>query len=267
MSKTAAARAATSAQPRTGGSLAATRKGDAARLRLDPAPLAPKPKGKARLKRVAEPAAAPGDAAALPKKVITIPAPNLQIVAFALRGTAPYVQHRFSAKAEIMAKQAEGSTAKGKTQRAAKNFEANYQAAKHISPDGWCGIPASGFRHALISACRLVGFHMSRAKLAVFVVADGFDTDGAPIVRIIGEPEAHTAYVRNETGVVDIRARPMWREWSCDLRVQYDADQFTAQDIANLVLRAGLQVGVGEGRHDSKKSLTGMGWGTFTIEQ
>jgi hypothetical protein len=106
---------------------------------------------------------------------------------------------------------------------------------------------------------------MTRAKLSIFIEADGVSRDGTPLVRIYGEPEMHTGHVRNETGVVDIRARPMWREWSLKLRVRYDAEQFTVTDVANLIMRAGMQVGVGEGRPDSKKS-TGMGWGTFTIE-
>lgn len=198
---------------------------------------------------------------------ITIAAPDLRIVEFTVTGTAPYVQNRFSNKAAIMQKHAEGSTGGKGKQRQAKDFEALYEAAKHKSQDGgWCGIPAPGFRAAMISACRLVGFQMTRAKLSLFVVADGLDEDDSPIVRIKGEPEMHTAHVRNETGVVDIRARPMWRTWSCKLRVQYDADQFTAQDVANLMMRAGMQVGIGEGRPDSKKSLTGMGWGTFSID-
>ena len=46
--------------------------------------------------------------------------------------------------------------------------------------------------------------------------------------------------------------------------MRYDADQFTAVDIANLMMRVGVQVGIGEGRPDSKTS-TGMGWGTFEV--
>jgi hypothetical protein len=57
----------------------------------------------------------------------------------------------------------------------------------------------------------------------------------------------------------------MWRNWKVDLKVQYDNSMFSKTDIANLVMRAGMQVGIGEGRPDSKKS-TGMGWGTFRIE-
>jgi hypothetical protein len=58
--------------------------------------------------------------------------------------------------------------------------------------------------------------------------------------------------------------RPMYFPWSANLRIRFDAGQFTYTDIANLLMRVGEQVGIGEGRHDSKKS-GGMGWGTFRI--
>jgi hypothetical protein len=57
----------------------------------------------------------------------------------------------------------------------------------------------------------------------------------------------------------------MWREWHINLRVNYDEDQFTLTDVSNLLMRAGIQVGIGEGRHDSKSS-TGLGFGSFKIE-
>jgi hypothetical protein len=55
---------------------------------------------------------------------------------------------------------------------------------------------------------------MTLAKLSLFIEADGLDViDGTPLVRIIaGEPERTDMHVRNATGVVDIRTRPMWRE-------------------------------------------------------
>jgi hypothetical protein len=166
-----------------------------------------------------------------------------------------------------MEKQAAGSTARGKNTRAARDFEADYRGAMHVSTDGWAGIPAPAFRNAMISACRAAGFVMTRAKLAVFIEPDGFDADdGTPLVRIAaGEPEMHEGYARNETGVVDIRVRPMWREgWRAQVRVTFDADMLGLVDVANLLARAGLQVGVGEGRPDSKKSA-GVGWGTFRV--
>jgi hypothetical protein len=59
----------------------------------------------------------------------------------------------------------------------------------------------------------------------------------------------------------------MWEPgWEATVRIRFDADLFTITDVANLLRRAGLQVGVGEGRPDSKKSA-GMGWGIFDISE
>ncbi len=211
---------------------------------------------------------APATSAAGATKV-SISAPNMQTAEFTITGTTPYVQNKFSEKAKemIMATQAAGSVAKSKKTREAKDFDACFEGAKHISHEGWCGIPAPAFRAAMISACRMVGFKMTHAKLSVFVQADGFDAgDGTPLVKITkGTPIKHVATVRNDSGVCDIRARPMWREgWQAKVRVSWDGDQFTLQDVTNLLSRAGMQVGIGEGRNDSRNSA-GMGWGAFTI--
>lgn len=198
---------------------------------------------------------------------ITIKPANIQEIEFQIKGTAPYVQARFSAKAmqAMKAKHEAGGTAKKGSARQARDFEDDYQQAFHVSTDGWYGIPAGAFRQAMISACRLVGFKMTLAKLSVFVHANGFDRiDGVPLVKIYGVPEKTEMAVRNATGVADIRVRPMWREWDAFVRVNYDADQFTPTDVANLFARVGKQVGIGEGRPDSRESA-GLGWGTFAI--
>jgi hypothetical protein len=200
---------------------------------------------------------------------VVIKAPKIRTVRLHLVGTAPYVQARFSAKAMAMmaAKQMAGSTARGKKVHEARDFDDDYEQAKHVSTDGWLGIPAGAFRAAAISACRLVGFKMTLAKLSVFVKADGIDrVDGVPLVKIEGEPEPMRMHTRNATGVADLRVRPMWREWGCQLRVSYDAEQFGPDDVVNLFSRVGLQVGVGEGRPDSRASA-GLGWGTFEIAE
>jgi hypothetical protein len=202
-------------------------------------------------------------------EMLTINPPNFKTAIFTIMGTAPYVQQAFSEKArnEIKAKQEKGSTAnKGKTKEA-KDFNQCYLNSMHISRDGWHGIPAGAFRAAMISACRTVGFKMTLAKLSVFVEADGFDKgDGTPLIKITkGEPHYVEHMVRIQQ-TVDVRARAMWDEgWEAQLRISFDADQFTLQDLSNLLMRVGIQVGIGEGRPDSKSSA-GMGWGTFLIK-
>lgn len=201
--------------------------------------------------------------------VLQIPPPNFLRAKLRIVGISPYVQAKFSAKSKniMRDKMVAGSRSKKGTKRDARDFHADYIGAQHISEEGWIGIPASSFRNASISACRIVGFKMTLGKLGLFVVADGLDKDeGTPLVRIIGDPEPHEQHVRNATGVIDIRCRPMWRVWSAEPIIRWDADMFSAADILNLLSRVGQQVGIGEGRPDSKQSA-GQGWGMFSVEQ
>lgn len=196
---------------------------------------------------------------------VVITAPKFGITEFIIEGIAPLVVERFSKKAELMAKMAEGQSAKNKKNRDARDYEKEAEEARYRSPEDWEGMNAAAFRAAMISACRLVGFKMTLAKLSTFIEADGFDkNDGVPLVRIYGASHTYTAHTRNATGVVDVRSRPMYREWAAKLRVRFDADQFRATDVLNLVSRCGLQVGIGAGRPDSKASA-GCGFGLFGV--
>jgi len=208
----------------------------------------------------------------MPKKKVqeqrlVIKPPRFNTLAIEIEGTAPYMQCRFSAKAiELMKEKMQaGGTARSKKERKARDFDEDYYYAQHISDDGWNGIPAAAFRNACIDACRMAGFKMTHAKMSVFVEADGYDqVEGAPLVQINGKMERTEGAVRVQQ-TTDIRVRPMWRKWGTTLRIRYDEDQFTAQDVVNLLARAGKQVGIGEGRPFSKSS-NGMGYGLFKIK-
>lgn len=203
------------------------------------------------------------------KEVVAIPKARFETASFTLRGSAPYVSNKFSAEAREMmrAKQAAGSVAKKGAKREAKDFDRCYRESMHAFADGTFGVPATCFRQAMVSACRIVGFKMTLAKLALFVMADGEDADDAsPLVKFSkGTPEKFESATRNETGVADIRVRGKWATgWEIVLRVQFDADMFTKADVRNLLERVGVQVGIGAGRPDSKTSC-GQGWGTFEV--
>jgi hypothetical protein len=201
-------------------------------------------------------------------KPIAITPPDFRVVQLDLEGTSPLVLNKFSAKAQekMRLTQEAGSTSKSRSAKEAKDFEALYNGARHISTEGWDGIHAACFRNAAISACRAVGFKMTHAKLAFFVEADGFDRDDkTPLVRITsGEPEMVISPCRNATGVIDLRPRPTYFPWFATLRIRFDAGMLTEEDVVNLIARVGMQVGIGEGRPDSKASA-GLGNGLFQI--
>ena len=202
------------------------------------------------------------------KSAIAITEPDFQVLHIHIQGETPLVMNRFSAKAqeEMKAKQEAGSTSSSKKVREAKDFTALFEGAKHVSTEGWEGIHAAAFRNGAISACRAVGFKMTHAKLAFMVLADGLDrVDGAPLVKLTeGVAEEWIAPTRNATGVIDLRCRPMYKTWAATLRIRYDAGMLTATDVTNLIARVGMQVGIGEGRPDSKMSA-GLGYGLFEI--
>lgn len=212
-----------------------------------------------------------GAATAAPKAAaseqVVIRPLNMQTISLRLVGTAAYLQLRFSEKARkaMAEKMKTGSLARTRN-KAARDFEADYEASMYVTADGRHGIPASAFRNAAIDACRLVGFPMTKAKCSIFSLADDADVfDGTPLVYIDGDPRPNEMTVSNATGVADIRVRARWESWAATIRLRFDADQFKVDDVVNLIARAGVQIGIGEGRPNSRNSF-GLGLGTFELQ-
>jgi hypothetical protein len=204
------------------------------------------------------------------KKSVQIKAPNFGNAVFEITGTAPLVIHRFSAKTKQQMKQKmeTGKAAGSKKDREAKNTDDIFTESRYVSADGWDGFHAGAIRNAMISACRLVGFKMTLAKMSVFVQPDGWDKlePQIPLIRIYGKPVKQEDMARVETGQPYVTVRAAYHDWKAKIKIRWDADQFTLGDITNLLSRVGIQVGLCEGRPDSKNSA-GMGWGTFEIER
>ena len=202
------------------------------------------------------------------KSAVQIKAPKFERAKFTITGTSPLVIHRFSSKTkeEMKAKMETGKAAGSRKNREAKATDEIYEAARYRHEDGWDGFHAGAMRNAMISASRLVGFKMTLAKLSIFVEADGWDQAESqiPLIRIVGKPSKQEDMARVETGQPYVTVRARYFPWSAAINVRFDADQFTLQDVANLLMRVGAQVGIGEGRPDSKHS-NGMGWGLFEV--
>lgn len=216
-----------------------------------------------------------GDAVILdPKqlKTINIKPVKFQRACYQLIGMpdVPLVIHRFSSKLknEMRTKMTQGKSASSKKNREAKDMDAAFEDARYRNKEGWDGFHAGALRKALISACRLVSFKMTLAKLSIFVEKDGVDRDEPqiPLIRIYGEATKQEDMARVETGQPYVTVRAAYHDWKSYATIRWDSDQFTLEDITNLLARVGQQVGIGEGRPDSKNSA-GMDWGLFEIER
>jgi hypothetical protein len=194
--------------------------------------------------------------------------PNFRSAQFQIKGLAPLVIHRFSQKTkdQMKKKMETGKAAQSKKTREPVNTDDLFNGARYISKEGWDGFHAAAIRNSMIRACSLVGFQMTLAKMSVFVEADGWDKKEPqiPLVRIYGEAvkQEDIAYTSTKEPYVTVRAA--YHDWSAKIRIRWDADQFTIEDVSNLLARAGIQVGICEGRPFSKQS-SGMGWGIFGV--
>jgi hypothetical protein len=199
---------------------------------------------------------------------ISISEPNFKSIRFKIIGTAPLMIHKFGAKIQRKIEDSQTAKDKVKKARAPKDYKAEFNDARYVSAKGWDGFYAGALRNAMIQAARYVdGLQMTKSKGLFFVQAQGFDRDsGHPLVRIQGCKAKHdTRPVRLESGVADLRNRPRYDSWWADVVIDFDADAVTQTDVANLLHRAGAQVGLCEGRPASTNSY-GIGFGTFRVE-
>lgn len=195
--------------------------------------------------------------AAVPEIGITIPEPRIETIHVPIVGTTPLVVHAWGQKAKRL--MLDKQQKKAKAPREVKNPEQDYRDSRYISDEGWDGVPAAGFKSALVGACRAVDdLPMTLAKRMCFVLADGRSTkQNVELVRIIGEPRMREDMVRLESGVADIRYRAEYVEWSATLRIEFNAGVISAEQIVNLCDLAGYSEGCCEWRPSSPKSASG----------
>ena len=205
-----------------------------------------------------------------PETKVTITPPRMATATVKIVGTAPYLQNKFSSenRDKMLETQKAGSAAKRtRKAKAPKDFEKVYRGSMHIAQDGWHGIPCTALRNAMIDACRLTEMDMIRAKMCIFIIAQGLDVENLePLIKIEGKPRMLIARVKIGIASTDLAARAVFEKWSATFEISWDDDVFKAGDVVNLLARAGWQVGIGAGRPLSKTS-GGTGKGTFRVEQ
>jgi len=189
-------------------------------------------------------------------EAVVIPRLKILRLRLVVRGITPLVICRWDdkVKADMEAK-TEGKAA---NKKAPKDPEAEWNAARHLSTEGWDGVHAGGIRAAIIDAARSVeGLTMTALKQAIFIRADGMCPKGTPLVRIDGKPEKFTTMCRTTTGVAYPRHRPIYKKWSLTLNLEVNEHLVSRDAAVNLISLAGFTCGLGEWRPTSPKSRTG----------
>lgn len=115
---------------------------------------------------------------------------------------------------------------------------------------GMIGLPAAGFAKAMATLAKDSGdrttLNATQVTRNVFVLSDI-----GPYVKVECGPGT---YMREDIVMIgkgmnrspQMRYRPGFPEWSTTLRIRFDADVFTPEDVMNLLARAGQKIGWGE---------------------
>ena len=165
---------------------------------------------------------------------------NIKRVEMKIVGDSPLIVHAWAEKTkrEMLDKQMK----KAKTAKEAKDPQRDYEGAFYRTEDGKYGFPTVAFKSAAVSAGGRFsdGLKMTELRGSFFVEGE--------MTEILGEPRMREDMVRVGMGTADIRYRPEFVKWSTTLKIKYNADAISLDQLVNIFNLAGFGVGVGEWR-------------------
>ncbi len=179
-------------------------------------------------------------------------------------GTSPLIVHKFSEKSRKQIADKQQQKAKGGRDK--RDPHSEFLAALYMMPGSPAplskgakyGIPASGFQKAAMKACRYIqGINMTFAAGAFFVREDS----GGLVQIKCSKPFMREDTIRLPNKNLDLRYRPEFSEWSCELTIDYNASAISAEQIVNLFHHAGFHIGWGELRREK-----GFSNGAFAVK-
>lgn len=173
------------------------------------------------------------------------------------REGSPMVQHKWSEKAkEMMRRKKSGKKTKA---REACDPQQEGHDATYLTEKGEFGIDAMAIKSSIIGAAHKdLGIEKTLVKKALFIHCK--DKHRCLPMRC-AEPTIREDHVRLTGNTADLRYRPEFSEWEIDIIIDYDADLLKADDIVNLINRAGFGVGIGEWRPEK-----GGDWGRYQVK-
>ena len=185
--------------------------------------------------------------------IIEIKPPNLQILELELFGTSPLICHAWSEKAkkQMLDKQMK----KAVVGKEAKNPEQDFKDSLYPLPKpngngSEYGFPAVAFKAAAVRAASNLDITMVQARQMFHVLPDQGD-----LVEIDGSPTMREDMVRLNGKTADIRYRGEFKTWKTTLKIRYNADVISDEQVVNLFNLAGFSVGVGEWRPERNGSF------------
>lgn len=198
-----------------------------------------------------------------------IPAPNIQTMKVRIIGTSPIIFHRWDEKAikMILDKQLK----KAQKGREAREPEKEYENSFYYNSSDQVALPARNIKQAIVGSARFLnGLPMTILRGAIFVMGD---RDGFIPLLVSDKPVTRKDVLTNTEkwmrqdmvtvgmGSADIRFRGQLEEWEMEFLIKFDQDILSAEQVLNLLQRAGFSQGLGEWRPEKNGDN-----GCFSVE-
>lgn len=193
-------------------------------------------------------------------KPLRVPSINQDVLKLRVVGISPLVTKPLSEKTrESIAKKQEGII---QPKKGARKPEEEYEASRYVDSEGRDCFPARNFKKALVSAYDgTEGITRMSVTKYVYVLGDLLPLKYKRRVKRMDWGRNNQRGIPGTGPAVPIY-RMEYQDWSVDLTIEYDANQFSADEIVGLLRLAGRYGGIGEMRPQK----TGLDFGRFDIE-
>ena len=201
-------------------------------------------------------------------QVIVIPAIKKKTLNVRIVGESEFVSHKFSEKAKKMIRDKKEQVAKQGRGKHDPNEE-YAQSLYWLGKDGreiaagkdpskhkyGFGFKAGGMKKCIVNAAVDVdGIYKTTIRRALFVEPRG------GFVKIEGTPVMREDPVVVGKGAADLRYRAEFWPWHMNLKITYNANIISKEQILNLLNLAGFSTGIGECRPEKDGA-----WGMFKV--
>ena len=180
---------------------------------------------------------------------ITLPKIDKRTIEVRIKGVSPLIVHAWSEKAKRQMREKQMKQAR--MQKEAKDPQADFEGSKYLNDAGRDCIPAAALRNAIISAGRFTdGVPMTRICGSVFFLDDMIEIkydecrNREDMVRVGGKGPG--------TGTADLRYRAEYTGWSIALKIEFNANVLSVEQLLNLIQTAGFAVGLCEWRPEKR---------------
>lgn len=189
---------------------------------------------------------------------IQLEAINLQEITIPVVGTTPLLMDKMPEATIIGILEKQTGISKG-NKKAKRDIHKEVGEAVHVTNRGQVGFPASGFKRGMMEATSFVGDKMFSKKLVSGSVRIINSEDG--LIPIIFKKRDTLKHVIGH----NMKFTPQFHGWSCELRILYDANNISAQDIVTLVNYAGFYSGIGAWRPKCRDGGSGE-YGAYSVQ-